>query len=61
MKFSMEEKDGRYNLSKGDALGNWMIKIEDERKYVLKLGKTKDRYAVTATNFQSWTDSADIP
>jgi serine/threonine-protein kinase HipA len=26
MKFSMKEKNGRYNLSKGDALGDWIIK-----------------------------------
>jgi len=26
MKFSMKEKDGRYNLSKGDALGDWIVK-----------------------------------
>ena len=26
MKFSMKEKDGRYNLSNGDALGDWIIK-----------------------------------
>ena len=26
MKFSMKEKEGRYNLSKGDALGDWIIK-----------------------------------
>ena len=26
MKFSMQEKDGRYNLVKGDALGDWIIK-----------------------------------
>ncbi len=26
MKFSMKEKDGRYNLSKNDELGNWIIK-----------------------------------
>jgi serine/threonine-protein kinase HipA len=26
MKFSMKEKDGRYNLSKGEALGDWIIK-----------------------------------
>ena len=26
MKFSMKEKDGRYNLSKGDELGDWIIK-----------------------------------
>lgn len=27
MKFSMKEKDGRYNLSKGDVLGDWIIKM----------------------------------
>lgn len=27
MKFSMKEKDGRYNLSKADALGDWIIKM----------------------------------
>ncbi len=26
MKFSMKEKDGRYNLSKGGELGDWIIK-----------------------------------
>ncbi len=26
MKFSMKEQDGRYNLSKGDDLGDWIIK-----------------------------------
>jgi serine/threonine-protein kinase HipA len=26
MKFSMKEMDGRYNLSKGDTLGDWIIK-----------------------------------
>lgn len=26
MKFSMKEKDGRYNLGKGDDLGDWIIK-----------------------------------
>ncbi len=26
MKFSMRELDGRYNLSKGDALGDWIVK-----------------------------------
>jgi serine/threonine-protein kinase HipA len=26
MKFSMKENKGRYNLSKGDTLGNWIIK-----------------------------------
>ncbi|MCF6178107.1 MAG: type II toxin-antitoxin system HipA family toxin [Geopsychrobacter sp.] len=26
MKFSMKQQDGRYNLPKGDALGDWIIK-----------------------------------
>ena len=26
MKFSMREKDGRYNLPQGDVLGDWIIK-----------------------------------
>jgi serine/threonine-protein kinase HipA len=26
MKFSMKEKEGRYNLSKGDVLGDWIVK-----------------------------------
>jgi len=26
MKFSMKEKDGRYNLSEGDVLGDWIVK-----------------------------------
>ena len=26
MKFSMKEKDGHYNLSKGDVLGDWIVK-----------------------------------
>lgn len=26
MKFSMKEKDGRYNLAKGNVLGDWIIK-----------------------------------
>ncbi|HAD05412.1 MAG: phosphatidylinositol kinase [Desulfuromonadales bacterium GWC2_61_20] len=26
MKFSMKKQDGRYNLSKGDALGDWIVK-----------------------------------
>jgi len=26
MKFSMKEKEGRYNLSQGDTLGDWIIK-----------------------------------
>jgi serine/threonine-protein kinase HipA len=31
MKFSMKEKDGRYNLSKGDELGDWIIKTPSTR------------------------------
>ena len=35
MKFSMKEKDGRYNLSKGKELGDWIIKTPSTRhKYV---------------------------
>jgi serine/threonine-protein kinase HipA len=26
MKFSMKQQDGRYNLSKGDVLGDWIVK-----------------------------------
>ena len=37
------------------------VYIEDERKYALNLGKTKEWYAVTSVNFQSWADSAGIP
>ena len=31
MKFSMKEEEGRYNLSKGDALGDWIIKTPSTR------------------------------
>ena len=31
MKFSMKEKDGRYNLSKGDELGDWIVKTPSTR------------------------------
>jgi len=31
MKFSMKEKDGRYNLAKGDELGDWIIKTPSTR------------------------------
>jgi serine/threonine-protein kinase HipA len=35
MKFSMTEKDGRYNLRKGGALGDWIIKTPSTRhRYV---------------------------
>ena len=31
MKFSMKEKDGRYNLSQGNTLGDWIIKTPSTR------------------------------
>lgn len=35
MKFSMKEKDGRYNLSKGNVLGDWIVKTPSTKhKYV---------------------------
>ncbi|EDY87533.1 Y4dM [gamma proteobacterium HTCC5015] len=35
MKFSMKEKEGRYNLSKDDALGDWIIKTPStQHKFV---------------------------
>ena len=35
MKFSMKEKDGRYNLTKGNGLGDWIIKTPSTKhKYV---------------------------
>ncbi len=37
------------------------VYIEDEKKYALNLGKTKEWCAVTTANFQSWADRADIP
>ena len=37
------------------------VYIEDERKYALNLGKTKQWYAVTTANFQAWADRAGIP
>lgn len=37
------------------------VYIENEEKYALNMGKTKDWYAVTAANFRSWADQADIP
>jgi len=35
--------------------------IEDEKKYALNLGKTKEWYTVTTANFQSWANRAGIP
>lgn len=31
MKFSMKQQDGRYNLSKGDVLGDWIVKTPSAR------------------------------
>ncbi|SDZ98245.1 type II toxin-antitoxin system HipA family toxin [Alkalimonas amylolytica] len=31
MKFSMKEKDGRYNLANGDILGDWIVKTPSTR------------------------------
>ena len=31
MKFSMQEKEGRYNIAKGDILGDWIIKTPSTR------------------------------
>jgi len=40
MKFSTKEKDGRYNLSKGDDLGDWIIKTPSTRhKLALRSGE----------------------
>ena len=35
--------------------------IKDETKYALNLAKSKQWYAVTTANFQSWANSANIP
>ena len=37
------------------------VYIEDEQKYALNLGKTKEWYAVTTANFQYWAEKAGIP
>ncbi len=37
------------------------VYIENETKYALNLGKTKEWYAVTMAHFQSWADRSDIP
>ncbi len=37
------------------------IYIDDEKRFALNLGKTKDWYKVTYENFQSWSDSSEIP
>jgi serine/threonine-protein kinase HipA len=39
MKFSMKEKHGRYNLAKGDALGDWIIKTPSTKHKDLPLNE----------------------
>ena len=39
MKFSMKEQDGRYNLSKGDALGDWIIKTPSTKHKFVPLNE----------------------
>lgn len=37
------------------------VYMEDETKYALNLGKTKEWFLVTADNFQSWANKSGIP
>ena len=39
MKFSMKEKDGRYNLSKGNVLGDWIIKTPSTKHKFVPLNE----------------------
>ena len=39
MKFSMKEKGGRYNLSKGDVLGDWIVKTPSTKHKFLPLNE----------------------
>jgi serine/threonine-protein kinase HipA len=39
MKFSMKEQDGRYNLSKGDVLGDWIIKTPSTKHKFVPLNE----------------------
>lgn len=39
MKFSMKEKEGRYNLSKGDVLGDWIIKTPSTKHKFVPLNE----------------------
>lgn len=39
MKFSMKEKDGRYNLSKGDVLGDWIVKTPSTKHKFVPLNE----------------------
>ena len=63
MKFSMKEKDGRYNLSKSPAydIVTTSVYIDNETQYALKLGKTKEWYIASLTHFQAWASQSGIP
>jgi serine/threonine-protein kinase HipA len=37
------------------------VYIEDERQFALNLGKSKNWYQVSLTNFQAWADKSAIP
>lgn len=37
------------------------VYMDDEKKYALNLGKTKEWYSVTMENFESWADKSGIP
>lgn len=37
------------------------VYIDNERKYTLNLGKTKEWYDVTYTNFEAWANRANVP
>ena len=39
MKFSMKEKDGRYNLSRGNVLGDWIVKTPSTKHKFLPLNE----------------------
>lgn len=39
MKFSMKEKDGRYNLSKNDVLGDWIVKTPSTKHKFVPLNE----------------------
>ena len=39
MKFSMQEKDGRYNLAKGSELGDWIIKTPSTKHKFVPLNE----------------------
>lgn len=37
------------------------VYIENEKRYALNLGKTKEWYSVTQANFEAWARKSDIP